>query len=57
MKRNVKRKSRWECSPGWVMQGFGTLVLVGGWFASLWLPGWVLGHVPNAVEYIAARLR
>lgn len=45
----MKRVSRWERSPGWVLQGMGTAVLVGGFFAALWLPGWVLAHVSDVI--------
>lgn len=53
----MKHRSRWERSPGWVVQGLGTAALLALTGGALWLLGWTLTHVPNAVGYVAARLR
>lgn len=45
----MKRTSRWERSPGWPLQGLGTAVLTAATGVALWLPGWVLAHVSDAV--------
>jgi len=44
-------------ADGWVVQGLGTAALVGGFFAALWLPGWVLGHVSDGVAAVVGGWR
>lgn len=40
-------------SPGWVVQGLGTAALLALAGASLWLPGWVLGHVSDWIGAVS----
>lgn len=36
-------------TPGWQVQGLGTAVLLAATGLALWLPGWVLAHVSDAI--------
>lgn len=36
-------------ADGWVVQGLGTAALMALAGVALWLPGWVLAHVSDAV--------
>ena len=50
----MKRKFGWERSPGWVLSGIGTLVLVAGWFLLL---TFVVGVPLVALSDLVGRIR
>lgn len=51
----MKRASGWRRSPGWVRQGVGTAVLVGGFFVALaFTIGPALAAVNPALDRVAA---
>lgn len=53
----MRRKSRWQRSPGWPVQGLGTaalLVLLG---LGLWGSGWAVAHCIDGIRAGIGALR